>query len=524
MDTAEILAQKDQKIALLEADISRITAELAHLKKLIFGQTRERFIAQGDENQLSLELGEVSTSSAEPQAHQQISYTRKKTSSTQLAHPGRHPLPAHLPVEERIIEPCVDTSTMVKIGEEVSDTLHMQAARFFIRREIRPKYVEPARTKQPTCPQEIESSQAGTLPTTSSVPEVLPTQPRIHIAPLPARPIPRSMAGASLLACILISKYCDHLPLYRQRKIYLREGVDLPGSTLSDWVAAVCELLEPLYLQLRKEVLKQEYLMADESRMPVHDKNGSGKVHKGYQWVYYAPLTKLVLFDYQKGRGKQYPRETLKDFQGYLQTDGYEIYDSLFAHKQGITLLGCMAHARRRFYEALAEDKANASHAMKLFQQLYAIERTAREQNMEPQQRKALRIEKALPLLDQLNSWAKESVGKVVPKSPMGKALAYYLKREKKLRAYTQDGRLEIDNNYVENAIRPLALGRKNYLFAGSHKAAQHTAMIYSFVGSCEKLGIDTRAWLMDVLENIPNTSIQKLHTLLPHNCKPQQQ
>ena len=318
-----------------------------------------------------------------------------------------------------------------------------------------------------------------------------------------------------------MSKYADHLPLYRQGKIFQREEVTIARSTLSDWVAAVCDLLEPLYERLKKEVLKQEYLMADESRMEVLDKTQKGKTHRGYMWVYFAPLINLVFFDYQKGRGKQYPKETLKDYTGYLQTDGYEVYDILFAHKEGVELLGCIAHARRYFDKALQNDKQRASHALTLIQQLYHLERKAKEQAFDSSDRQALRQQQAIPVLDQLKAWAIEHYPQVLPKSLIGKAIGYYLQREEKLRKYTQDGRLEIDNNYVENSIRPLALGRKNYLFAGSHNGARRAAMIYSFIGSCEKCGINPRDWLKDVINRIPNQPVNQLGQLLPGQWEP---
>lgn len=235
-------------------------------------------------------------------------------------------------------------------------------------------------------------------------------------------------------------------------------------------------------------------------------------------WVCYAPLTKLVLFDYQKGRENKHGYAVLKDYEGYLQTDGYPVYESLFAKNQAVELLSCMAHARRYFDKALQNDKERASHGLSLIQKLYNIERQAQEQAMNYQERKQLRQDKALPILDALKSWATKTYPEVLPKSSIGKALEYYLKREEKLRKYTQDGRLELDNNLVENSIRPLALGRKNYLFAGSHKGAQRAAMIYSFLGSCQKLGINPKEWLTDVLENISNHPVNRIQQLLPSN------
>ena len=504
MDIEKLLAEKEQLIAQKELRISRLEAELSQLKRLIFGQKSERFIPENPPEQLSLKLG---MATAQPQAEpevvqeEQISYSRKKSTPKNANHPGRIPLPDHLPRKTTIIEPDVDTSQMVKIGEEVTETLGIRSAKLFVIRIVRPKYVD-------------KQAEEG--------------EKQIYIATQPEQAIPRCMAGTSLLVHILISKYCDHLPLYRQQKIFKGEGVLIPRSTLSDWVAAIGELLEPLYQKLRREVLRQIYLMADESKLQVQDKLKSGKSHRGFMWIYYAPLIKLVLFEYQKGRGKQYPRETLKDFQGYLQTDGYKVYETLFSKpvptesgNKGIELLCCMAHARRYFEKALQQNKQLASYAMERFQQLYAIERKAKEGQMDFEQRKELREKKALPILKDLKQWTIEQYPNVLPKSLIGKALDYYIQREERLSRYIQDGRLEIDNNFVENSIRPLALGRKNYLFAGSHKAAQHAAIIYSFIGSCEKVGVEPRAWLTDVVERIPNTSIQNLDQLLPNNWEP---
>lgn len=489
MDQAAIIAEN----AKLKADNALLKAELAELKRLIFGQKSERFIPEANSAQMALDLG-IAGDTPQEEETEKISYERKKGKKKNENHPGRNPLPDHLRREIRLIEPELDTTNLEKIGEEVTEILQLREAELYVLRQVRPKYLEK---------QVDDKGEETSL---------------IHIAPQPERPLPKTIAGVSLLVHILISKYQDHLPLYRQRKICTREGVKIASSTLSDWVAAVCDLLDPLYQVLKKEVLKQEYLMADESRMQVLDSAKKGKSHRGYMWVYYAPLIKAVFFDYQKGRGKEHAQDMLKDYRGYLQTDGYEVYDSLFKNKEGVDLLGCMAHARRYFDKALQNDKARASHGLTLIQELYKIERKAKEENISFEQRKEHRQERALPILNELKAWAVENYPQVLPKSAIGKAFGYYLKREEKLRNYTRDGRLEIDNNYVENSIRPLALGRKNYLFAGSHNGAQRAALIYSFLGSCEKMGINPKLWLTDVLERIALHPVNKLEKLLPQN------
>ncbi len=333
---------------------------------------------------------------------------------------------------------------------------------------------------------------------------------------MPSRPLPKSIAEAGLLAHLMTSKFVYHQPFYRQLQQFdhLYE-VKLSKSTVNDWFAGVSSLLEPLYNSLKQKVLKSDYLQADESPLQVQDKQKSGKTHRGYQWVYQAPLEGLVLFDYQEGRGKKGPKAILSDFSGHLQTDGYAVYDKLVKGQTDIKLVGCMAHARRYFFQA-KDSAREAETALNYFGQLYDIERSLRNSEADVEQIYNTRQEKALPILKALFDWAREQQKKALPKSPLGKALYYLLQREEKLMVYCQDGRLQIDNNLVENSIRPLALGRKNYLFAGSHKAAQRIAMMYSFFASCKKQGINPYRWLKTVLERIPDHPINKIEELLP--------
>ena len=335
------------------------------------------------------------------------------------------------------------------------------------------------------------------------------------IAELPVFPIEKGIAGPGLLAQIMIDKFVDYLPIYRQIKRFKREGIKMSSSTINGWQESICNLLWPLYENLKHRVLSQGYFQADETPIAVLDKYRKGKTNRGYHWVYYCPLEKTVFFDYNKGRSREGPSKLLKYFKGYLQTDGYAVYDT-FENKKEITHLNCMAHARRGFEKALGYNKAKAEYAMGMFQKLYDIERQAKEKGMSPQERHTFRLDHALPVLNELGKWIVETYKTSLPKSAIGQATAYCIPRWDKLMNYLKDGSLEIDNNLAENAIRPIALGRKNYLFAGSERGAERAAMFYSFFGICKKNNVNPFNWLKRVLEVIPEHKANKLHELLP--------
>jgi len=251
----------------------------------------------------------------------------------------------------------------------------------------------------------------------------------------------------------------------------------------------------------------------------VLDKDKPGATHKGYYWFYQSSLEKLGLLDYRQGRSREGPDDILQDFIGFLQVDGYVTYEA-FEKREGITVLNCMTHARRKFIEAFGNDKPRCEQALTLFQKLYDIERKAKEKQLSYADIKALRQKEATPILEEINKWMLAEYPKVLPASAIGKAFAYSLTRWKKLCIYTTDGRLCIDNNPVENAVRPLAIGRKNYLFAGSHEAAQRAAMIYSLLATCRLQDINPYEWLKDVLIRMPDYDVKKLAELLPQNWK----
>jgi len=410
-----------------EAEILYLKQELAQLKRMIFGSKSERHLSN-DPSQLSLGLDAGTVTPPEKET-EQITYTRNK-SDNKKGSAIRLALPAHLHREEHIIEPQEDISGARKIGEVVTEILEYTPGKFYVERYVRPKYV-------------------------------LPKEERIVIGELPSFPIPRGNAGAGLLAHLLISKFVDHLPFYRQVQQFKRQDIDIAESTISGWFSSSCRLLEPLYERLVTRVRGSSYLMADETPIPVQTKDKPGSTHKGYHWVYYSPLEKLVCFDYRKGRGREGPEEFLGSFRGMLQTDGYVAYD-IYEKKEGITLFGCMAHARRKFEKAKENDTKRAEYVLERMQQLYMIEREAREKGSSFEQRKELREEQSLPILQEMEKWMKEQLPIVLPKSAIGQAIAYSLGLWPRLTRYIQHGQVEIDNNLVENSIRPVALGYVN--------------------------------------------------------------
>lgn len=470
----------------LVVKVIELTDRLTQLERLVFGSRHERFVPSTSQEQLALGLA-IEKPEAPAPLIQTIEYTRKqKKESTEKLQTGRMKLPGNLPREQVILEPQEDVSGMKKIGEEITEELERIPGKLFVRQYVRPKYAKP--------------QGEG-----------------IVIADLPARPIDKGIAGPGLLAQIIIDKYTDHLPVHRQIQRFQREGIKLSSSTLTDWISATCSLLEPLYDVLCKQVLSSDYLQADETPIKVLDKDKKGTTHRGYHWVYHAPRERLVLFDYREGRGREGPNEILKDFSGYLQTDGYVVYED-FDKKVKVTLLHCMAHARRKFDEAKDNDLLRAEYVLTEIQKLYELERKAKIEELSPAQRYKLRQEKSVEILNDLKNWMLENYKSVLPKSTIGQALHYSLERFDKLMLYTTNGKLEIDNNLVENTIRPVAIGRKNYLFAGSHNGARRAAMLYSLLGTCKINSINPFEWLQNTLEKIPSHPVNKLELLLPSN------
>ena len=387
-----------------------------------------------------------------------------------------------LPVEEEHLYPegVKDNPDYVEIGVEVTETLGIRPAVMFKKRTIRHKFVLKSNLQ-------IEK----------------PDQKAFLIAPLPETIIPKGMASESLLADILINKYIYHLPFYRQIQKYKELGVLLNDATINDWFAAVCAKLRPLYERLRVEIMSKDYIQVDESTLPVID-NEKHRAVKGYMWAVRDALGGSVYFHYDNGsRGGDTARKLIGAYRGAVQTDGYEVYNA-FENTPGKRMIGCWAHARRKFVEALEENKKYASEAIVYIGKLYKLEEEMREAGLDAETIQKRRQEESYPIICEFEKWMDSVGGLFKPKTRMGKALTYTYSLLPRLSRYVLDGRYNIDNNGIENAIRPLALGRKNFLFAGNHEAAVRAAIVYSLFSSCKAAGIEPREWLEDILVRLP--------------------
>ena len=481
----EYQALKDENLS-LKQDLEYVKFQLAKLQKMLFASKSERLILP-DPAQLALGFN-VETVPAPEVTTEEITYTRKKEVKQEKTSHGRMPLPAHLRrVVVEIEPPEEEIRGMKRIGKVVSEALEIKEAEVYVLQTIRWKYA----------PDNGEG---------------------VVIAPMPSQVIPRGNAGASLLAYLLVSKMVDHLPFYRLVQMLKRVGINLAESTINDWMAKVCKLMEPLYALLKQEVLSSGYIQTDDTTHKVLTQDKPGSSHRGYMMDYLAPLEKLLFFDYQPNRNREVVHDMLRDYEGAVQTDGLNIYDHL-ADRKGITLLGCWAHVRRRYFELKDYDPKCSEKMLTLIGQLYNVEKIAREQELSPQETYALRQEKSKPVLDEIYGYLIELAGNpmLLKKTPIRSAVDYVLPLWDRLTKYIDDGRYVIDNNPIENSIRPLVLSRKNHLFAGSHQGATRLAMIFSFTGSCKLNGVNPQTWFTDVLNRIQDTKQSQLIDLLPH-------
>jgi len=557
-----------EKVAVLEH-------QLSELKRLLFGSKSERFVTEAKETQQTLDLQLESPQIIKPEK-ETITITRIKPKRTKQS--VRKILSSHLPRIQQVIEPENLPTGAKKIGETISEYLDYVPGKLQVIQIIRPKYLIEEIKNNPVLhvvtPENIilttslseqklnetigitlENNQdADTTNTQTAEEKILTSEEKkveapleskleialnkttkeaktindqlfdnepktqIIIAPMPSMPIPKGIATPGLLSHIFVSKFVDHIPFYRMVQILRRENIHyIAESTINGWLNQVCNLLELLYNQLKIRILQSGYVMADESPIPVLTLDKPGSTHQGYQWVYYSSTIKLVFFDYRQTRGREGPVNFFGNYKGTIQTDGYAAYD-IFDEKDDIVLLACMAHARRKFEHSLNNDKDRAEKALLYFQELYDVENIAKKQNMSWVERFQLRKQKSIPVLNEFEKWLKENKLLVLPKSAIGGAISYTLNLWGRLTGYTQNGKYEIDNNLIENSIRPLALGRKNYLFAGSHEGAKRAAMMYSFFGSCKINNVNPYEWLKYVLSVISDYKASKLNELIPDN------
>ena len=502
----EANAKQAEQMTDLQQKIDKLLSQIAWFTRQFYGRKSEK-LSRLDPNQLNLfetledekkhlEEIEAERIEAEKQIEENIS-SRKKTRSNRKLLEG-------LPVIEVIIEPeDVDKDKYKRIGEERTRTLEFEPGKLYVKEIVRPKY----------------GLKDNLTPATKEVPAVL-------IAPLPLLPIYKGLPGASLLSEIMLGKYEYHLPFYRQVKQFHHLGVKIPSNTLSGWFKPTCELLTPLYKVLKEEVLNTDYIQVDETTLPVINKE-SHYAKKEYLWMVRAVMKKLVFFHYDDGsRSGDTAYSLLKSFDGYLQSDGYGAYN-VFKENDQICLVACMAHIRRRYEIALDENKSLAEYALKQIQQLYQIERMADEQNLSYEERYKKRNELARPIMLSFEKWMEKTYPTVLPKNRMGEAISYSYSLWPRMKNYLKDGRLKIDNNLAENALRPIALSRKNFMFCGNHEAAQNNAVICSLLASCKESGINPREWLNDVIAKMPYYqkpgNEENLRALLPNYWKQQE-
>ena len=468
------------RLANREREIEKLQNHIRNANKKVYGAKTEKLTS----NQIKFDFNQSETKQLELISEEIV--VQKHSRKVQR---GRKPLPADLPREQVIYEPEQKSCSccgkdLVVIGEDRSEELEKIPAQL--------KVIEHIRVKK-ACP---NCKGAGVL-----------------VPPLPASvlPIEKARPGAGLLADIIVSKYVDHQPLHRQEQIFARQGIALSRKRMCDWVAKVVDLLEPLYNSLYTEILGFNYIQGDETTLKVQDGEIQGKCSTGYLWGLLGPPN-LVWFHYASSRAGEVPKQILKDFSGILQTDAYAGYNTVLLPNKCIRI-ACLAHVRRKFIEVQKTAQQESGQVLQLIAKLYHLENEAKDESA----RLILRQKKSLPILEKLFEFLKTTNEIILPRSPLAGAISYTLKQEIEIRRIFDSGMLALDNNAIERQMRPIAIGRKNYLFAGSHEGAYRAAVLYSLLNTCKLNKVNPWQWLSDVLRRISSDRHIDASGLLPH-------
>lgn len=502
-----LLSLKDAEISQKNAEIKKLSDTLLWLRRKVFGKMSEKNLPL-DPDQLLLFEQEHLTDEERARLDKEVEAAEQQMTKTITVKvkPSRRDLDTTgLPTEVIDIYPDGTTDEngklkdeYVEIGTDESSRLEHIAAKTYIKKTVIHKVMLKSDSNNKTTEDR-----------------------RIICARLPLAPVNRCMAGASVLADIIIGKFMYHLPFYRQIQQYKESGITISDSTMGGWYEAAVEKLKLLYDILRQHILQSEYIQIDESVLPVIDSE-KHKARKGYEWCVRDAIRGAVMFYYDRGsRGGKVAREIHGAYKGAVQCDGYDAYDQ-FEKNDNITVYGCWAHARRKFVDALNENNRLATEALCFIRKIYKVESDANKAGLNADERKEQRLKISYPTIRLFETWMKETYLKVLPNSKMGDAIEYTYSLLPRLSRYVNDGRINIDNNLIENAIRPLALGRKNYLFCGNDASAYRAAIVYSLISTCKAADVDPRTWMEDVLRKIPyyQRDQRDLAELLPFNWK----
>lgn len=502
-----LLSLKDAEISQKNAEIKKLSDTLLWLRRKVFGKMSEKNLPL-DPDQLLLFEQEHLTDEERARLDKEVEAAEQQMTKTITVKvkPSRRDLDTTgLPTEVIDIYPDGTTDEngklkdeYVEIGTDESSRLEHIAAKTYIKKTVIHKVMLKSDSNNKT-----------------------PEDRRIICARLPLAPVNRCMAGASVLTDIIIGKFMYHLPFYRQIQQYKESGITISDSTMGGWYEAAVEKLKLMYDILRQHILQSEYIQIDESVLPVIDSE-KHKARKGYEWCVRDAIRGAVMFYYDRGsRGGKVAREILGAYKGAVQCDGYDAYDQ-FEKNDNITVYGCWAHARRKFVDALNENNRLATEALCFIRKIYKVESDANKAGLNADERKEQRLKISYPTIRLFETWMKETYLKVLPNSKMGDAIEYTYSLLPRLSRYVNDGRINIDNNLIENAIRPLALGRKNYLFCGNDASAYRAAIVYSLISTCKAADVDPRTWMEDVLRKIPyyQRDQRDLAELLPFNWK----